>query len=314
MSATVGELALLSEAALHHAQRGRPYEAHHLWEAAWRQEPEGPSKRALRGLIQRCAAAHNVTQDSGDGRKSAAAQRQLERANEHLSAFSSVAHRLGLSPSWNPTADRDASTLSWPSLSAHAAVDADVLLIGGGHGRRAGGPKALKQVDGLPLWRWQRRRLHALGAAVVVAVLHPRATLPQATAALIAVHADPDQQMMGSIHRAIAALPPDERPVFLLPVDCPCPPRPVWTALMAAAKAADMDGTRWDALRPTSAHSERSSGHPVLLHRSLCHDLLAGDPQTDRLDHVLREREAVFNVTVDTDAIFANFNRDGVSR
>ena len=54
-------------------------------------------------------------------------------------------------------------------------VPATGVLLAAGHGRRAGGPKALIPVEGAPLWQVRAQQLQQAGLARVVAVVHPAA-------------------------------------------------------------------------------------------------------------------------------------------
>ncbi|MBI5610469.1 MAG: NTP transferase domain-containing protein [Deltaproteobacteria bacterium] len=188
-----------------------------------------------------------------------------------------------------------------------------VLLLGGGQGRRAGGPKALKlhPKTGELLWRFQRRAI-LTDAAHVVTVLHPQAwAAPQPPLAHeAALAADPDAEPFDSLQRGLRACDP-ALPVAVLPVDCP------WTggALLAALVQALRAGPRnLLAVRPVVATpAGPRGGHPLLLAPGAL-PLLALEPQTARLDHWLRDQGPLVAATeVDDPAVLANFNRDGVA-
>lgn len=61
-------------------QRGDYYEAHEHWELLWRDEPDGPRRSFLQGLIQVAAALHKLSvMKSPTG-----AVRLFQKAREHL--------------------------------------------------------------------------------------------------------------------------------------------------------------------------------------------------------------------------------------
>ena len=61
--------------------RGDYYEAHEHWELLWRDEPDGPRRSFLQGLIQVAAALHKLAvMKSPSG-----AIRLFQKAREHLS-------------------------------------------------------------------------------------------------------------------------------------------------------------------------------------------------------------------------------------
>jgi nicotine blue oxidoreductase len=203
-------------------------------------------------------------------------------------------------------------------LPASAAV-----LLAGGHGRRAGGPKALIGWENDLLWRWQAARLVQVGCQPVVVVVHPDALLPQHAEPplphVVTVPSDPDAPQFASLQRGLHVLAQAGHagPVLLLPVDCPCPDRQVFAALEAAWQAAgsarvarpEVVVPGADGL-PLARH-----GHPVLLDPVAVRELLALDGGTARLDRWIAglPPEARVEVPVRDVAVLANFNRDGVA-
>ena len=202
------------------------------------------------------------------------------------------------------------------------------LLIAGGHGRRAGGPKALRQVGDDLAWRMQARALLAAGCDEVVAVLHPDAWLkawttladPSATPGVRCVAADPDAPMFASVQRGLTVMADgaDAADVrwALLPVDCPMPGAAVLRALRDAAdgdedaaKSRDDDG--WWVARPfvATAHGPRF-GHPLLLAPVAAAALRAMDATETRLDRWIAGLDAAARLDVEVaDAgILANHN------
>lgn len=194
------------------------------------------------------------------------------------------------------------------------------LLLAGGHGRRAGGPKALKRLDGRLLWRVHADALHRAGCQRVVAVLHPSA-MPcdgpsgevdpdQASvepAWLRCVTADPDASMFASLLLGLRQID-SAAAVLLQPVDAGRV-LPATVAALRRSFDAGPDAAAW-VVRPR--HGART-GHPLLLHPSACATLREADPATTRLDHWVAALhvERRHDVDVDDPAVLANYNHDG---
>lgn len=200
------------------------------------------------------------------------------------------------------------------------------LLLGGGQGKRAGGPKALKLVDGRPWWRLQVQAM-ARDGLTAVAVLHPDAWQssepldPEASsedsahpALCLTVRSDPAEPAFGSLLRGLEALPPAVA-TWVLPVDCPWPGAAALRPLTQA-----IEGNRFWAVLPEAQDGDGSwrGGHPVWLSERAVAELrtLAGTARSDgRLDEWLRRRGSeVARVQVADAAVLANHNLDGFSR
>lgn len=330
--------ALLCEAGWHAFVAGRFHAAHESWESAWLATPDGPLREGLRGLVQWAVAAHHLQRSlqqsaSRDPRALAAAESVRVRAAARL-ADPGVRAALqdpavtGLLVA--PAAPHDAAALAWaldaakrPALLQLApkrpGLHAAAVLLAGGHGRRAGGPKALKVREGELLWRWQLRRMREVGCAAVVAVLHPDAWNDPAPPGPDepAVPADPDAPQWASLLlglRQVQAIG-CALPVFVLPVDCPCPSREVWLALRAASLDREVRAKTWSAARPCVADPHQiRCGHPVLLATTLWREVLAQAASDARLDHLLAglAPETRLDVGVADGGVLANFNRDGL--
>ncbi len=193
---------------------------------------------------------------------------------------------------------------------AQSAPVLAALLLGGGHGKRAGGPKALKIKDGIPLWQWQCHQLRSQGCAPVIAVLHPSAWPVQADHADCTVAADPDATLFASLQLGLAEVPYDHA-VLVLPVDCPLPSRAVVESLRQAVKDADQQGIFWSLIRPALPSGQ--AGHPIVLSAAWQTELRALDARTARLDqlsHQLERRR--IDVVCEDPGILANFNVDGI--
>lgn len=115
------------------------------------------------------------------------------------------------------------------------------LVLAAGRGTRMGSPKALMEVGGRAWWMIQRERVDAIGvpATWVVSPAVEEGILSASTAPLRLVRSDPAAPMFSSLLAGIASLrtsPPGS--LFVLPVDCPAPSRPVWEALAASGEVA----------------------------------------------------------------------------
>lgn len=200
-----------------------------------------------------------------------------------------------------------------PTEAIPAAIHG--LLIAGGHGRRAGGPKALIQTAEGLLWRVQVARLQQAGCEQVVAVLHPTALPAAAPPGTTLVAAAPDAPMFASLQLGLATLatstPDSPLPVLMLPVDCPMPAMSVTADLLAAV--GQVGTAPWQVARPR--HGQRH-GHPLLLAPSFCQLLRQQDPNQARLDRLIAAQPAAqaLSVPVADAGILANFNGDGLRR
>lgn len=201
-------------------------------------------------------------------------------------------------------------------MSALKSRDSGVfaVILGAGHGRRAGGPKALKVLDGDLLWRQMARRFADV-AKMVVVVLHPAARdVSIERQNVTAVHADPDAPMFASLVRGLALVPRGAA-ALVHPVDAGIPHRSLLHALIR--EHGELDVQRHviaPMLRDGPAQGRR--GHPVLLSPTLVEELLTLPTQTSRLDHVLAglPASARINLPWDDAEVLANYNADGIGR
>lgn len=175
------------------------------------------------------------------------------------------------------------------------------VVVAGGHGRRAGGPKALRATpSGRPLWRVRAEELRDCGAAVVVAVLHPAAMAGAAMAGAamgapglpwLAIEvADPDAAMFASLQQGLRrALGHTAGPlagVFVLPVDAAAP-TPAWLQALAAATTA---APGWQVARPTAVvDGHLRAGHPVLIAATAAAGVVGVTSPEARLDAWISE-------------------------
>ena len=190
------------------------------------------------------------------------------------------------------------------------------VVLAGGHGRRAGGPKALKVIDGQLLWQCMATRFSEAGLHSTVVVLHPSALPAQPPTGVQVVTADPDAPMFASLQRGLLLLPTD-LPTLVHPVDAGLPNAKLIQALVSAHDEGLANGKDCDAWQPQVAVGEQGTrrGHPVLLSAQFWQQLLRKDPQMARLDHTLAAipEERRGTLPWDDAAVLANYNRDGVS-
>lgn len=201
-----------------------------------------------------------------------------------------------------------------------------VVVLAGGQGKRAGGPKALKMVAGRPWWRLQCEAIATDGLAPV-AVLHPDAwscsepppSTPEqqpwaAPAPVMVVSSEPVEPAFHSLLRGLRALPSGQG-AWVLPVDCPWPGAAVLHPLTPA-----IESDRFLAVIPIALTADGSwrGGHPVWLSAAAVHMLLgpaAGDPSHHRLDEWMRgHTDQVARIAVAENSVLANYNLDGISK
>ena len=323
MVLTEAERALLVEAGLAHFTAKRFFDAHESWEIAWLATPDGRLREGLRGLIQWAAAAHHAQQGHTTDRPDNLLARGMTRIRQGIEPLRQLGLRRLVLPNdvaalqvcvQQPGAFLQFAAQRPPLPGTNAPLAA--LLLAGGHGRRAGGPKAGKIRAGLPLWRWQVARLQALGCEPVAAVVHPGVLAGEtnAVSAAIELASDPDAPPFASLQQGLRALP--DRDVLLLPIDCPCPPRAVQVLLCAEVLAARLRDQPWAVVRPrVLVQGEPRHGHPVLLSAAFCAELLALSGPEARLDQRIRDLPPGMrrDVEVHDAAVLANFNADGFS-
>jgi len=294
------------------AGQKRFFDAHEAWELAWLRCDPGPLREGIRGLVQVAAAQHHRHNGNQKGHAQLQ-QRGLARLGrpEVLEALREF-WQLSSLPLWL----QDVDTHDFPPLPPY--LTPPFVLLAGGHGKRAGGPKALKIIDNQRLWRWQVRQMFSAGAPQVVAILHPDcwpdADIRDDDVQLTVIASDPDATQYASLQLALQMLPNQD--AFVLPVDCPLPPIEVVQALQfehlhAVARAHDAQ-----AFVPTTAiGSALRMGHPVILMAEFCQKLRQLPVESARLDVELRKLGALcVQVPVAHPAILANFNADGVGR
>jgi CTP:molybdopterin cytidylyltransferase MocA len=173
-----------------------------------------------------------------------------------------------------------------------------VIVLAGGRGVRAGGPKALHVVNGRAWWEIQRERLECVGLPVtwvvserVLAGMRAGGSrLPERVAL-----ADEMAPMFASVKAGIARVAADggARGVFVLPVDVPAAGAPVFTML----------GAREGAAIPTH---KGEHGHPVYIAWSVVERRVIPASDGDRLDRLIEDVRAEVPVTDASVAINLN--------
>lgn len=288
--------ALLVEAGAAAWLEDDPFAAHEWWEHAWLQTTAGPQKEALRGLIQWAAAAHLDTLG-----RNAAAQNVRDRA---LGRLERTQNRLTLAQWLLDIPDRQRDVLTFRPQTAQ--LPANAVILAAGQGTRAGGPKGLIDVEGQPLWLHRALGLRRQGIAHVRAVVHPQGELLERPG-ITALHSDPLGTPLHSLQKALKT--EETLPIFLLPVDCPLPPRGVLVRLLAHAQV----HPEVLAVRPlVEIEGQLRGGHPVLLTPAASRLLLGLDAGTTRLDRALHALGPAYaGVQVRERGVLGNFNRDG---
>jgi molybdenum cofactor cytidylyltransferase len=178
------------------------------------------------------------------------------------------------------------------------------IVLAAGKGSRAGGPKALREIDGRPLVSHQLDALAAVGVsrAIVVVRRELEAEIRRCGARDVCINDEPDLGQFSSVLAGAACVLRDESAsaAFVLPVDVPCPSAAVWRALAESLGAALCAQPRF--------HGR--GGHPLLCARALVASLctIALDRDDARLDVQLhRVSRAV--VEVDDARVIANWNQ-----
>ena len=194
-------------------------------------------------------------------------------------------------------------------------MDADVVVLAAGRASRVGTPKALVSVQDVPWIERQLERLAECGARRVLVVFGHAWEAHLAALGWAARAAEAPLPMLGTVVEVVRNDAPERGPfsslqtglarvaegqaAFVLPVDVPCPGRPVWRALADAVERGA------EAAIPTR---DARGGHPVLLSSALAAKLRAA-PADARLDVELRAcGERVARVEVDDGRVLANLN------
>jgi len=185
-------------------------------------------------------------------------------------------------------------------------MDAALLILAAGEGRRVGGPKAWHLVGGRP---WLEHQLQWVAPfdftslMVVLAEPPPPEHADVLDAATWTLNPHPELGPFSSLQVGLRALKPRTDPVFVLPVDVPAAGLRTFLMLQegvfgAAAAVPVLDGR---------------GGHPVLLAARSRMELLRMDPADPeaRLDGWLRERASdVRRVETPDRRVLMDLNRE----
>ena len=175
--------------------------------------------------------------------------------------------------------------------------ETQLFLLAAGRGKRAGGPKAWKEVGGRPALENMIEGMLPHVAAIFVSVQAEwKAGMSRPSPKVSLISVDPDQPMLASLQELIASRGSDLS-AFLHHVDMPVPDAGLLAALSAALGQADAAVPLYKGER----------GHPALLSRKLYDAILDLDPQKDRLDQFLRTRNVV-EVPVEQASVLENQN------
>ena len=172
------------------------------------------------------------------------------------------------------------------------------LILGGGEGKRFGGPKAFAKLDdGRTFLEACAATLHGAGALPVVATLPPGTGDPQIDGLETIALPEPGMDMFASLATGLGRLDdfPDWRSVAILPVDHP---------LVGANAVTDLTDASAKAAIP---FFEGKHGHPICFDRGVASAIVRGEYPGPTLREVLREVGAV-DVEVDDPGVVANCN------
>jgi len=179
------------------------------------------------------------------------------------------------------------------------------VVLAGGKGSRMGIPKARMMIAGEPLARQQATLLLAAGCSRVIIVLgfdgdHIAAVLdPLPDGVDVVINRQWSRGQFSSLQAGLACVPTDTNQVLILPVDV------IGVAIETIQHLMQNGCRECDAVVPAAGGQ---SGHPVVISRGLCHDLLAQNPTDSRLDRYLKEKD-VRRIDVSDVAVLANVNR-----
>lgn len=177
-----------------------------------------------------------------------------------------------------------------------------LVILAGGKGERAGGPKGLIEYNGRPWLEIQLREYRDRGGDRVVVVLGHAyedylKLVPSLSSADVVINPDPDRGQFSSLQLGLAEA---IDAAYVLPIDVPVPDEDVWRRLAAEL--------RDPALVCVPTWQDRG-GHPVLMSRPFIAKVLSASP-LDRLDQHIRQLDAdqVKRIAVDDMRVCMNMN------
>lgn len=187
------------------------------------------------------------------------------------------------------------------------------VLLGGGAAQRLGMPKGLVRVGGVRLLELQAQRLAAAGVTQAALTLGPNREAyveqwPELEQPSVVFHGvqlaivEDARSRFGPFGSLVAAIETlrahDWERLFVLPLDIPCAKAEVIARLTDVCAEAVVP--RYDG----------KGGHPVLLSRRLAERLLVRNPETSRLDELLRSLAAGerIDVAVDDPTVVVDLN------
>ena len=185
-------------------------------------------------------------------------------------------------------------------------MNAGLLLLAAGQGRRAGGPKAWHPVRGRPWLAWQIEAASRLDFDSILVVLPhapPKEHRRLFRTAHWTVNPQPDPGFFTSLIIGLRVLEPRDAPAFVQPVDVPLPDERALQGLL--------EGLVPGAVAAVPSHRGRG-GHPVLLGPQARAELLAMNLAMPgaRLDRWLRAKgPKVRRVETDDPRILLDLDR-----
>jgi len=167
-----------------------------------------------------------------------------------------------------------------------AAMKASAILLSAGESLRMGRPKGLLDYFGEPWIQVQIKKLLQCGVEKIVVVLGKDASLFQAALPLLknthmkwgtaeggqvdsqiltTINTHPELGPYSSLVAGISCVLPLALPVFIMPIDVPCPPEEVFTSLFNELKGN---------AQVCVPQYRGQGGHPVLLGSNFLHKLM----------------------------------------
>ena len=178
------------------------------------------------------------------------------------------------------------------------------LLLAGGNGVRAGGPKAWKEHKGVTLLEKQATfLLHKFPAGTVWITMQEawKDRCDAVSPLVLWTPVDPDATPLGALQALIKRCVKGSW-AFTYHVDMPLWEEALFTALEERIEDAEKSGS----VAIVPIHKGRK-GHPVVLSPQAQLELAGLDPGSDRLDHWLKTQKTL-TVEVDFPCIHENWN------
>lgn len=178
-----------------------------------------------------------------------------------------------------------------------------LVILAGGKGERAGGPKGLIEYNGRPWLEVQIREYRDRGGSEVIVVLgyeHERyfEKIPSLKAERTFINHRPELGQFSSIQLGLSQVSAEA--AYVLPVDVPISDESVWHSLAVQLRENTMACVpEW----------QGRGGHPVLLSRSFINKVVSA-PSDDRLDSQIKSlpHDLVKRIAVEDMRVCMNIN------